>query len=195
MKYWQEERWQTATKLNVPHLYLYTWIRVCLCVTLIINSMIMLFITKEGSRFDVAVPRDEFFYIMAIVCEIGWLPVVFSPRKVDRTLRNVLFEVTGVGMVSAMYVCGNEFIVLFYIVELGVIIYWGIKIDKDNRVVDNNKIVLWWKRKKQEEADREKQRWLEERKRKSHKIELTEEQKLKKMSRKQRKEYNQKKGN
>lgn len=193
MKYWQEERWQTATKTNVPHLYLYTWIRFCLWMSLIINSIIMLFITKEGSGFDEAIPRDGFFCVIALVCAIGWLPVIFSSRKVDRKLHHVICETFVVGMISAMYVSGNIVILLFYIVEIGITIYFGIKIDNDNRVVDNNKIVIWWKHQKQERSERQWKRFLEKHKVEQAKVEVTEEQKLKKMSRKQRKEYNQRK--
>lgn len=78
--------------------------------------------------------------------------------------------------------------------ELFVIIFFGIKIDKNNNIIDNLKIVLWWKgvqRKRFEKAvERELQRYSE--KNKIVKVELTEEQKLKKMSRKQRKEYKEK---
>ena len=117
----------------------------------------MLFITKEGSGFDEAIPRDGFFCVVLIVCAIGCLSLIFSPRKVDRKLHHVISETFVVGMISAMYISGNIFILLFYIVEIGLTIYFGIKIENDNRIVDNNKFVIWWKRKKQEKADKEMQ--------------------------------------
>ena len=110
-----------------------------------------------------------------------------------RFQEKVCFELIEVGMVSAMYVAGNVFIILFYVIEIGVTIYYGIKIDKDNRLVDNNRIVLWWKQKERERSERQFQRFLAKHKVEERKVELTEEQKLKKMSRKQRKEYKRKK--
>ena len=190
MKYWQKESGKMATRSNVPHLYLYTWIRVSFWFTLIINSIIMFFITKENSFLDNLILRDDIFCIEMAFLGLIEIYATFSPRKVDRTLDRVVIDVILVGIVLFLYSFGNASIILFYIIELVIIAYLGIKIDGDNRVVDNNRIVLWWKRKQKERFDRQIQRFLDKHEIKN--VKLTEEQKLKRMSRKQRKEYKKK---
>lgn len=195
MKYWQKESWKTATKSNIPHLYLYTWIRVSFWFILIVNSIVMYFITKENSFLDDLILRDDIFCIEMAILGLIVIGTPFSPRKVDRTLTHVVIDVMTVGALLFLYVFGNIRIIMLYIVEIIIIVYWGIKIDRDNRVVDNNRIVLWWKHNEQERSERQLQRFLVKHKIKVEKVKVTEEQKLKKMSRKQRKEYKQKKGN
>lgn len=193
MKYWQEERWRTATKTNVPHLYLYTWIRVSLWFTLIINSILMIFISRKNSVLDEMIPREDLFFVFIALMGLVVISLPFDPRKTRRTLYNVVCDTVEVGAVSILYVCGNFNVVFIYLLELIVIVCVGIKIDKDNRIVDNNKFVLWWKSKKQEKFDRELKILME--KHQGATMERTEEQKLKKMSREQRKKYKQKKEN
>lgn len=193
MKYWQKENWKTASKSNIPHLYLYTWLRASFWFILIINSIIMLFITKENSFFDNLIVKEDIFCIEMSVLGLIVIGTSFSPRKVDRTLSMVVVDVMTVGALLFLYVFGNIWIIMLYIVEIIIIVYWGIKIDRDNRVVDNNRIVLWWKQKERERSERQLQRFLAKHKVEQEKVELTEEQKLKKMSKKQRKEYKQKK--
>ena len=67
MKYWQRENGKKATRSNVPHLYLYTWIRASFWFILSLNSMVMLFITKENSIFDNLIPRENFFCIITAI--------------------------------------------------------------------------------------------------------------------------------
>lgn len=190
MKYWQRENEKKATRSNVPHLYLYTWIRASFWFILSLNSIVMFFIKKENSIFDNLIPRDGFFCIVTAIGSLMCMTLPFDHRKVFRTLDRVIIDVFLVGIVLFLYVFGNVWITVFYIVELVIIVYYGIKIDRDNRVVNNNRIVLWWKQKEREHSERQIQRFLE--KRKIDKVELTEDQKLKRMSRKQRKEYLQK---
>lgn len=193
MKYWQEERWQTATKTNVPHLYLYTWIRVSLWFALIINSILMFFISKKNSVLDEMIPREDRFFIFIALVGLISVSLPFDSRKTRRTLYNVVCDIIQVGAVSILYMYGNFNVVFIYLLELIAIAYLGVKIDKDNSLVDNNKFVLWWKHKEQEKSDRKLKKLIE--KHSGTTIERTEEQKLKTMSRKQRKTYKQKKNN
>lgn len=193
MKYWQEERWQTATKTNVPHLYLYTWIRVGLWFALIINSILMFFISKKNSVLDEMIPREDRFFIFIALVGLISVSLPFDSRKTRRTLYNVVCDIIQVGAVSILYMYGNFNVVFIYLLELIAIAYLGVKIDKDNSLVDNNKFVLWWKHKEQEKSDRKLKKLIE--KHSGTTIERTEEQKLKTMSRKQRKTYKQKKNN
>lgn len=193
MKYWQEERWQTATKTNVPHLYLYTWIRVGLWFALIINSILMFFISKKNSVLDEMIPREDRFFIFIALVGLISVSLPFDSRKTRRTLYNVVCDIIQVGAVSILYMYGNFNVVFIYLLELIAITYLGVKIDKDNSLVDNNKFVLWWKHKEQEKSDRKLKKLIE--KHSGTTIERTEEQKLKTMSRKQRKTYKQKKNN
>ena len=147
MKYWQKESGKNATRSNVPHLYLYTWIRASFWFILSLNSIVMFFITKEGSIFDDLIPRDDFFCIVIAIFGLISIITPFSPRKVDRTLDRVVEDVLLVGIVLVLYAFGNAWITGLYIVEVGIIVYLGIQIDRDNRVVDNNRIVIWWKQK------------------------------------------------
>ena len=192
MKYWQEERWQTVNKTNVPHLYLYTWIRFCLWLLIIINSIIILAITGKGLEFV-----DEMDYrpacIILVIMAILTMLTLDSSRKVDRTMRHVVIDLFVVSLISIFYASYYFFMIFLYILEIGIVLYLGIKIDQDNRLVDNNKIVLWWKQKERERSERQLQRFLAKHKVEQVKDQLTEEQRLKKMSRKQRKEYKQKK--
>ena len=190
MKYWQRENGKKATRSNVPHLYLYTWIRASFWFILSLNSMVMLFITKENSIFDNLIPRENFFCIITAIGSLMCMTLPFDHRKVFRTLDRVIIDVFLVGIVLFLYVFGNVWIIALYIVELAIIVCYGIQIDRDDRIVDNNRIVLWWKQKEREHTERQVQRFLD--KRELKKVELTEEQKLKRMSRKQRKEYLQK---
>ena len=190
MKYWQRENGKKATRSNVPHLYLYTWIRASFWFILSLNSIVMLFITKENSIFDNLIPRDGFFCIVTAIGSLMCMTLSFDHRKVFRTLDRVIIDVFLVGIVLFLYVFGNVWIIVLYIVELVIIVCYSIQIYRDDRIVDNNRFVLWWKQKERERTERQIQRFLD--KRELKKAELTEEQKLKKMSRKQRKEYLQK---
>ena len=152
--------------------------------------MVMLFITKENSIFDNLIPRENFFCIITAIGSLMCMTLPFDHRKVFRTLDRVIIDVFLVGIVLFLYVFGNVWIIVLYIVELVIIVCYSIQIYRDDRIVDNNRIVLWWKQKEREHTERHIQRFLD--KRELKKVELTEEQKLKRMSRKQRKEYLQK---
>ena len=189
MKYWQEDRWQLATRNNVPHLYLYTWIRVSVWFFCIFNSIVMIFMTKEDSVFDNLILRDDIFCIEMAVLGFIAITIPFSIRKVDRTIGHVIFDVIEVGALSLLYVLGNAWMIAFYIVEILFVIYWGVKIEKDNSVIDDNKVVIWWKNKKQEKFDRKVRKFIENNRNNRIKVEKAEEEKMKRMSRKQRKQY------
>lgn len=63
MGYWKEnEKWRTVTKSNVSHLYLYTWIRVSCWFSLIINSIIMYFISSSERVLDEIFVRKDLFF-------------------------------------------------------------------------------------------------------------------------------------
>ena len=87
----------------------------------------------------------------------------FDHRKVFRTLDRVIIDVFLVGIVLFLYVFGNAWIIALYIVELVIIVCYGIQIDRDDRIVDNNRIVLWWKQKEREHTERQIQRFLDKR--------------------------------
>lgn len=177
----------------MPHLYLYTWIRVGLWFALIINSILMFFISKKNSVLDEMIPREDRFFIFIALVGLISVSLPFDSRKTRRTLYNVVCDIIQVGAVSILYMYGNFNVVFIYLLELIAIAYLGVKIDKDNSLVDNNKFVLWWKHKEQEKSDRKLKKLIE--KHSGTTIERTEEQKLKTMSRKQRKTYKQKKNN
>ena len=107
MKYWQEERWQTATKTKVPHLYLYTWIRVGLWFALIINSILMFFISKKNSVLDEMIPREDRFFIFIALVGLISVSLPFDSRKTRRTLYNVVCDIIQVGAVSILNMYGN----------------------------------------------------------------------------------------
>lgn len=179
---------------NVPHLYLYTWIRVSCWFSLIINSIIMYFISSSESVLDEIFVRKDLFFILTAILGILGISLCSNYGRYPNTLINVIVDSVEIGFLFVLYLCDNINIIFFCFLELFVIIFFGIKIDKNNNIIDNLKIVLWWKgvqRKRFEKAvERELQRYSK--KNKIVKVELTEEQKLKKMSRKQRKEYKEK---
>ena len=92
---------------------------------------------------------------------VNAISVSFDLRKIHRTLVYVILDILEVSVISIVYILGNKNIVFAYFFEVIVIIYISIKIDKDNRLVYDNKVVLWWKNKKQEKFDKEVQKIVE----------------------------------
>lgn len=188
MKYWQEDRAQKATKTNVPHLYMYTWIRASSWGATIFNSILMFFITEENSIFDKFYVREDIYCLFCVFCGLGMLSLSFSDKKVERGLIRVVLDVLIVVMVSAEYILGNQNIVFFYLFELIIMVYYSIRIEKDNNVVDNNKFVLWWKHKKKERYNKKVRERIERNRNNRIKVQMTEEEKMKRLSRHQRKQ-------
>lgn len=153
MKYWQEERWQKATKQNIPHLYMYTWIRASAWFCVCLNSLLMLFMVEENSKLDQVIPEEKWLFIVMAVLGMLGISIAFGHRKVDRNLRNVIIDSVEIVSCLLLYVFGNTKILFFYLLELIIIIYFAVKIDKDNRIIDNSKFVQWRKQREQKKFD------------------------------------------
>lgn len=193
MKYWQEEGWQKATKQNIPHLYLYTWIRVSAWFAFGLNSFLMIFTSEKSSILDNMIEVENIFFIMMIILGFLEIAVVFDIRKKMRTLGNVIFDCAIILFFSVFYLCGTLKILLLYLIELIVIIYFAIKIHRDNRIIDNSKFVRWRKQKQQEKYDALVKE-MKEKNERERKARPPKEKNPAKMSRKERKQYKEKIG-
>ncbi len=191
MKYWQKEGWQKATKQNIPNLYLYTWIRVSAWFAFSLNSFLMVFISENNSVLDNMIEVENIFFVMMIILGFLEMATVFDMRKVKRTLGNVIFDCAIILLFSIFYLCGTLKILLLYLIELIVIIYFAIKIHKDNGIIDNSKFVRWRKQKQHEKYDvlvKE----MKEKNERERKARPAKEKNLDKMSKKERKQYKEK---
>ena len=150
MKYWQEERWQKATKQNIPNLYLYTWIRASAFFFLMINSLLMIFLLEAGSALDNQIQEETSLFVFLAIFNLICIIPAFDERMVNRKLFRVVSDCLYVLCLSCYYLSGSKWILVIYVAELIFIIYFGIKIHKDNSIVDDCEIVIWWKQKKRQ---------------------------------------------
>jgi len=176
MKNWQNDGLVKATKSNVPHLYLYTWIRASGWCFTILNSVIILILTKDMLCLEI------------ILLALGLMRISFFSRKYDRSLPLTILDILLMLLFAFIYILDVQKIGYLYCIELICIIYFSIKIEKDNNIIDNHKIVLWWRHKKQEHRIKEIKTRVEENKKRRVDLQMTEEEKMKRLSRHQRKQ-------
>ncbi len=195
MKYWQEDRFQKPNKTNVPHLYAYTWIRASCSVAFIFNSILMFLVVKENIVFEQTPAREGVEYIFYIILGILNYSTVFSIRKCGRTLSRLIADVFMFGLFSMRHVLDNRDIIYLYIIEIIFIVYYAIKIDKDNDIVDKNRFVVWWKQKKRERFLKKIEKHTERNRKRREQLQVTPKVKKKHLSRRERKQINMQKNN
>ena len=152
---------ERASRSTIPNLYLCTWIRFCAWLSMSINSFLMIFLLEENSFLDSMFEADNWYFITMIVLGLIVVGTVFDVRKDNRTLKNVIIDCAIVVFVSWDYILGSLKMIPACLIEIAFIIFFAIKIHKNDRTVDNWKTVNWWKRKQKEWLDKQVQRIVE----------------------------------